>query len=552
MKKIFFLLFVSSLVFSVFANGDKETDSSAKVKVNPAGVLPIVNELTPLSVMMSGATHVEDYPTNAYTLWLEEQTNVKATYSIVMEDNVKDKLNISLAGGTYPEVLVSMDVTPTQEVLYAEQGIFQNLKDIVPEYAPNFQKLLEDYPNVKAKTVHGDGDIFGMVSINKCFHCDYGQKAWIYYPWLEKLGLEVPETTEELYNVLMAFKTQDPNGNGIADEIPLAGATTGWHAFVDGYLMKAFIYNDMKDRLIVENGKVTPVYTDDKWQEGLRYIKRLYDDGLIAGESFTQTVQGLRQMNNNPEGQILGAFTFGSAIGGTRPNNEASYQMVTLPPLEGPDGTKLAFYDAYQGIATGNFIVTDKCDNPEMAVRWGDFMYTEEANMRAVYGIPGVDWRDATASDGVDLRDRPARFYRMTLFGDVQNSHWMQKGLNVRTYDLRQSWAFKLKEGLVVAPSPYNGSGEKGLYEATKDLYEPYGFPFENQIPPMDYTELESEILADTKVMIQEYVNESIARFITGDRDINTDWDSYKDELNAIGLQDMLKVIQAAYERTVK
>lgn len=39
--------------------------------------------------------------------------------------------------------------------------------------------------------------------------------------WLEKLGLEVPKTWDDLTKVLTAFKNDDPNGNGEADEIPM-------------------------------------------------------------------------------------------------------------------------------------------------------------------------------------------------------------------------------------------------------------------------------------------------------------------------------------------
>ena len=62
----------------------------------------------------------------------------------------------------------------------------------------------------------------------------------------------MPQTTEELYQVLTAFKTQDPNGNGKADEVPFTGATTGWNTTLDGYLMNPFEFNDGRDRLYLD------------------------------------------------------------------------------------------------------------------------------------------------------------------------------------------------------------------------------------------------------------------------------------------------------------
>ena len=61
-----------------------------------------------------------------------------------------------------------------------------------------------------------------MLILEDCYHCSMSQKLWIYQPWLDALGLEMPTTTDEFEQVLLAFKEQDPNGNGQADEIPLS------------------------------------------------------------------------------------------------------------------------------------------------------------------------------------------------------------------------------------------------------------------------------------------------------------------------------------------
>lgn len=82
-----------------------------------------------------------------------------------------------------------------------------------------------------------DGNIYALPSINDCYHCSMAQKMWIYKPWLDKLGLDVPTTTDELYTVLKAFKDKDPNGNGKADEVPLTGAPrgSGWYSSIDAF-----------------------------------------------------------------------------------------------------------------------------------------------------------------------------------------------------------------------------------------------------------------------------------------------------------------------------
>jgi putative aldouronate transport system substrate-binding protein len=70
----------------------------------------------------------------------------------------------------------------------------------------------------------------------------------VYQPWLDALGLEEPETIDEFHEMLLAFKNDDPNGNGVADEIPLSAAMGRPYynndTALDLYIMNAFTYDD--------------------------------------------------------------------------------------------------------------------------------------------------------------------------------------------------------------------------------------------------------------------------------------------------------------------
>ena len=64
---------------------------------------------------------------------------------------------------------------------------------------------------------------------NECFHCRYQNRMYIYMPWVEALNDgHIPETTDELYEYLKKVKNEDPNGNGLADEVPMSGFIGGW------------------------------------------------------------------------------------------------------------------------------------------------------------------------------------------------------------------------------------------------------------------------------------------------------------------------------------
>ena len=131
------------------------------------------------------------------------------------------------------------------------------LNDLIEEHAPHIKEVLENNEYYKAMNTAPDGKIYGLTGLNECFHCSYPNKMWINTKWLEQLGLAKPTTPEEFKAVLEAFKTQDPNGNGKADEVPLSGSVENFGVHVIPYLMNGFIYNDDRTYLIMKEGMST-------------------------------------------------------------------------------------------------------------------------------------------------------------------------------------------------------------------------------------------------------------------------------------------------------
>lgn len=101
---------------------------------------------------------------------------------------------------------------------------------------------------MKSSITAPDGNIYALPQINECYHCDNALKLWINKAWLDKLGLQLPTTTEEFYQVMKAFKEQDPNGNGKNDELPLTGSDEMWAGNVSAFLMNAFIVDDYTEK----------------------------------------------------------------------------------------------------------------------------------------------------------------------------------------------------------------------------------------------------------------------------------------------------------------
>ena len=128
-----------------------------------------------------------------------------------------EALNLMLAGGTIPDIVGSSRIKDFVNQ-YGPEGAFIPLNDLIEEHAPNIKAYLDERPEIAAALKAADGQMYYIPYLPDG---KYGRAYWIRTDWLNNLGLEVPQTVEEFENVLRAFKTQDPNGNGEADEIPL-------------------------------------------------------------------------------------------------------------------------------------------------------------------------------------------------------------------------------------------------------------------------------------------------------------------------------------------
>ncbi|MEM7133844.1 MAG: extracellular solute-binding protein [Chloroflexota bacterium] len=539
---IAFLLILSLLLAAcaqpdVAAPGGNAGDAEAAA-LTPPGHYPIVEAPVTLRVLIRGHAIVEDYTTNEFTKWYSEKTGVNLEFEIAPPGTEQEKLNLTLASGDLPDMIVGFGVDPSTQAIYGSQGVFLPLNDMIDEWGVGIKEVFEGSPLVENLITAPDGNIYGLPQVNECFHCFYSQRAWINQAWLDNLGLEMPQTTDELLTVLTAFRNEDANGNGdLDDEVALAGATTGWNTNLDGFLMQPFVYSEQFNNnryLVVENGTIFPAVTTDGWQEGVRYLKTLYDAGLFGEESFTQEHAQIRQLVENEEAALVGMIiagaqpVFGSIAG------ERWKEYLAVPPLEGPTGLRQTAYNPW-GTGPGNCVITSASKYPEVAFRWCDGLYERETTLRSVFGNKDEHWKLAEDGD-IGLNGEPAIWHRLTTFGELQNFHWAQVGPSYRPNHLRLGEKQRDPGDLEVV-----------LYRETNEKMVPYGRPVEELIPPLAFNEDQSLELTDIRLSVTDYVQQMMAEFILGQSDIDGDWQTYLDTLNTLGLPRMVEIYQEAY-----
>lgn len=544
------LILLSVMIFAItlaaFATGSAEVDSdgASEVRLTAPGEFPIVEgDPVTLSVFMTRELPVTDYSYegNAFTKWYTDLTNVELDLEIVDTDAVQ-KMNVMLAAQSdLPDVflLSQGDIGADLQTAYGNQGVFLRLNEYIDELGFGINRIIENTPDALSRMSMADGSIYALPRVNECYHCTYAQRAWINQRWLDNLGLEMPETLEEFYDVLVAFKTLDPNGNGLADEIPMTASPRAYYSSIWGFITEAFIYHDSPGSLMINdvNGEFIPVFTQPEFRDALRFVARLYREEMFDDTVFTQDRTQLRQLVMDRPHSV-GVLMMGGVNDAADPSDRETFEIYQpLPPLAGPDGVKRAMQWAR------NFgpkaAITSAAEHPEVAFRWLDGFYLEDVSFRSFYGVPGVDWRDPVAGE-VGFDGEPAYFSVINQWGiDTANS-WHSPAIFF--------WPERYRTGEGGEPGAFNP--QKDMYVATKEYYEPHGDPEGVGLPrEISYTPEELETLAQVQSAIRDYVGQSIAEFILGRMDIETDWQAYLQQLDALRLGDYVDVVEQAVKR---
>ena len=147
---------------------------------------------------------------------LEEETGLKIQWVGIPEASYNDQVAIMIAAGDLPDAFIGQIPNFAQFL-----DSFVRMNDMIDDYAPSAKTFFDQYPNIKLAGMFPDGSIYGLPEVQLDGYVA-GKSLAINQSWLEAVGMQMPETADELFEVLMAFKTRDPNGNGLADEIPFA------------------------------------------------------------------------------------------------------------------------------------------------------------------------------------------------------------------------------------------------------------------------------------------------------------------------------------------
>ncbi|MBP1962776.1 ABC transporter substrate-binding protein [Paenibacillus aceris] len=526
-------------------NAPSGSAPAASDDFTPVGQYPIVKKPMTIKMFAPQLASIENMETNSFTKYLQDKTNIQIKWDLVPDKALNDRKQLMLASGDYPEVILQGALTKDEQMKYGKQGVFIPLNDLIDKYAPNFKKAMADLPYLKSSITSPDGNIYALPQVNECFHCNYAQKLWINQAWLDKLGLKMPTTTDEFYEVLKAFKDKDPNGNGKKDEIPLTGSDDMWAGNIASFLMNSFIIDDQVDKdsgtfLQLKDGKVDMTANKPEWKQGLLYLNKLYKEGLIDPASFTQNSDAIQQLGNRQDANVMGGITTALISYAHSPDEKhpRHKEYTTVPPLKGPNGVQQAGY--FAGVGSSQMAITNKATKEQQiaAIRLADYLYTEEAIVLEERGTENVGWRKAKDGE-LDMNGKPAKYAVIPKVDNkpTHNDGWEQIGPSLRTFQYRDSWA-ALQDPLAEGAYEVRLKRESAKYE-----------PFQSKVmyPPSVFIALEdAEVAAQLKTTIRDYIKSNMAQFITGSKDIDKEWDSYVKGFDGLQLGKYIEIYQKA------
>ena len=506
-------------------------DAPASVVTAP-GSLPIVDDRVTLNIIAAGS---KDFNQNAWTEWLEEQTNIDLAYDMAIGPEARDKLNLAVAAGDLPDVIAYFGISLADQQVLADQGVVIPLNDLIEQHGFESKMILAKHPEIRDQLTLADGQFYSMWNYATVLHVALAHKAWIYGPWLDTLGLDMPTTTEEYYEVLKAFKTGDPNGSGTADEVPLSGGTHGW-AEPDRFFMNSFVFASRmgSKNLMVEDGVIKASYVEPGWLEGLKFMHRLFAEDLLDPQMFTQDREQLTALAEN-ETPLLGSTQMLWWGQFTRWGGESTRwsEYRPIPPLEGPTGLRQTPWNPYQPLATGGWLITNRCEHPEVAFRLADFFYNYEATMRNCWGVKDLDWREGEPGE-VAIDGGPARFNMLRPWATDPDT-FMNVSVNYQPPEVRYGQI------------ELEGDLETELYRISQNVYAPYGVQ-DKILPFLAFSAEQAGELGELDTVVNSYQDQSFAEFITGGLNVERDWDAHLERLNGLGLQRYLEIYQEAYD----
>lgn len=455
----------------------------------------------------------------------EEVTGVKVDITTVQQESSSEKFSILLASGDYPDMIRSGQF-PNGIASARDEEIILDLTDIISLYAQNYNKIMTDNPTVAKDAKMDDGSILQFYMLNAngdTFDVPALDGPVIRKDLLDKLGKDVPENLDELYDVLKAFKSEFD----LDDPLYL-----GRSALEAGFIMSAFDTvalttgfgaspGMIKIDNVVKFGPAQPGF-----KEYLELMANWFSEGILNSEFYYYDDNPMSSVTEakKTEGDI-GLFSAPGSNLKTYCSDKAYYVgMTSMPNADGEN--HLAGMSIIVDTGKG-MTITSGCENVELAARWCDFWYSDVGRLLSNYGLEGetFEYVDGKPQWLPILTNNPDGM-SLGIARQIYTTLTQQPGVCPKDIEISL-----MDENALEAVEIWNSFGDS-----------------EYTMPTVSLTAEESarsaQLLADISTLSEEVCN----KILMGDESIDA-YDNFIKEANSLGIDEVIAIYQGALDR---
>ena len=506
------------------AAAESGDESQAETAETGEFQLPIVDEPTTLSYFVAddsnAAIMTTDWNDNEFYQEMERRTGVHLEFEMVSSADYQTNFNLMIASGNLADMIYVGASYYAEGVDAAiDDGYFLDLTDLVDEYMPNYERIRTSDVQYELLSTTDSGRLGAVYELRQSKQGPW-LGLWIRQDWLDDLGLDTPVTFDDYHEVLTAFKNEK---GATAPLILNFSGSDGEFGTMSGGL------NVLNSWQLDETGKVNFGPYMDAWKEYVTIMHQWYTEGLIDPDFMAtdERTADMAKVVTGASGLFAALYTMPSVYEAASEDPNMNLAPVNPPVMNEGDEGHIRLRDSY---TSGNTAISADSENWEVALRWLDYLYTDEGALLANYGVEGDTFE-------FDENGKP-------VFTDkiLNNENGWTMTQTVASYLCPSAgianWSDWTRE-LAGVPEK-----DQACYDVWSEFSDDWRLPSSVTLTQDESTE-RAALYAD----ISTIVKEQTAQFISGALDIESNWDAYISALEASGMERAIEITQAAYDR---
>ena len=506
------------------AAAESGDESQAETAETGEFQLPIVDEPTTLSYFVAddsnAAIMTTDWNDNEFYQEMERRTGVHLEFEMVSSADYQTNFNLMIASGNLADMIYVGASYYAEGVDAAiDDGYFLDLTDLVDEYMPNYEKVRTSDVQYELLSTTDSGRLGAVYELRQSKQGPW-LGLWIRQDWLDDLGLDTPVTFDDYHEVLTAFKNEK---GATAPLILNFSGSDGEFGTMSGGL------NVLNSWQLDETGKVNFGPYMDAWKEYVTIMHQWYTEGLIDPDFMAtdERTADMAKVVTGASGLFAALYTMPSVYEAASEDPNMNLAPVNPPVMNEGDEGHIRLRDSY---TSGNTAISADSENWEVALRWLDYLYTDEGALLANYGVEG-DTFEFNEDGEPEFTDKIlANENGWTMTQTVASYLCPSAGI--------ANWSDWTRE-LAGVPEK-----DQACYDVWSEFSDDWRLPSSVTLTQEESTE-RAALYAD----ISTIVKEQTAQFISGALDIEENWDAYISALEASGMERAIEITQAAYDR---